>query len=168
MRWEALFRDLEAQFDHEELERVRVEAAERTRGERASTVLAARIAATRGSRLSVELLDGSRVGGNVADSASEWVLLLDGRRERLVPLAAVASIEGLARRSDVMSKVESALPITSALRALSRDRTRVQVRAGASRTGVISAVGSDHLDLTTDGGTMMVIPLTSLREVSAA
>jgi len=168
MRWEALFRDLEAQAENDEHEHLRAQAAERTRGERATTVLAARIAATRGDVLAIELRDGSRVTGTVVDAGGEWVLLRDGMRERLVPLHASAAFEGLSRRSDMLSRVEGALPITSALRALSRDRARVQVRAGGSRTGVIGAVGRDHLDLSTDAGATVVIPIAAVYEVSSA
>lgn len=165
MRWEALFRDLEAQASAQEDEQWMQEVGERARGERLSVSIAARIAAARGCAIRVVLRDGSRAHGEVLDSGREWVLLADGGRQRLLALGAVSMVEALPRRADRLTAVESRLTIARTLRALSRERSRVTVRAGVELSGVIVAVGEDHLDLVTDSGAAATVPLTAILEV---
>ncbi|WP_084105854.1 hypothetical protein [Demequina sp. NBRC 110056] len=168
MRWDALFRDLEAQAVELEASDWRAEVAQRTRGERASIELAARVAAARGRELSLSLRDGSRARGVLTDSGGEWLLLDDSGRERLVPAAAIAGIVGLPARAEQLSAVEERLTIASALRALSRDRARVQVRCGVDLVGMIERVGADHLDLAAEPqGSVTTVPLSGLLEVAS-
>lgn len=168
MRWEALFRDLEAQAQAQEDEHWRQEVAERSRGERSSVSLAARVAAARGAQISAVLRDGSRVRGEVLESGGDWMLLGDAGRQRVVALAAVVVVEDLPRRSEVLSAVESRLTVARTLRGLSRERARVRVRATVELTGVIAAVGQDHLDLVTEAGASAAIPLGAILEVVSA
>ncbi|GIG55409.1 hypothetical protein [Demequina activiva] len=166
MRWEALFRDLEAQADAQADEQWRHEVAERTRGERASVTVAARVAAARGGSVSAVLRDGTRVSGVLVDSGGDWALVTDGGRQHLVSLASVAVLDGLPRRADVLSAVESRLSIAHALRALSRERARVAVRTGVEVAGVIVGVGADHINVLTDAGVTTTVPLASILEVA--
>lgn len=168
MRWEALFRDLEAQAQAHEDAQWMHEVGERARGERLSVSLASRIAAARGQHIGLGLRDGSRVRGEVLDSGSDWVLLDDAGRQRLVAAGSISVITGLTRRADQLTAVESRLTIARTLRALSRERSRVTIRAGVEVSGVISAVGEDHLDLATDAGAATTIPLAAIVEVVSA
>ena len=168
MRWEALFRDLEAQLEGEADEAWRQEVAERTRGERMASTVAARLAASRGLPVVLTAADGSRMRGTVRESGSDWALLDDAGRERLVPTARLAALDGLARRADILSEVEARLTMSRTLRALSRDRAHVRIRAGVEWTGVIAAVAADHLDLTVDGGADVCVPLAAIVEVVSA
>lgn len=165
MQWEDLIADLEAQMDSAQEGDWRAEVAERTRGERASILLAERVAAGRGAGVRVTLRGGARVGGTVVDSGSDWMLLGEQSRRRLVPLAAAAVIEGLPQRTHALSRVEERLSLASTLRALARDRARVRISAGVDLTGVIAAVGADHVDLATEARQEVTVPLTAIVEV---
>ncbi|WP_084038267.1 hypothetical protein [Demequina sp. NBRC 110053] len=168
MRWDALFRDLEGQALAQEESQWRREVAERTRGERATVALAARIAAARGTAVAVDLADGSRIAGDLVDSGGQWLLLDDDGLQRLVPLASVAAIAGLPRRADALTAVEERLTLSHALRALSRDRARVSVRCGVEVVGVIHDVGADHIDIQADAPReVRTVPIASIVEVSA-
>jgi hypothetical protein len=70
-------------------------------------------------------------------------------RRALVPLAAVAAVDGLATHAaPAAGVVESRLGLGHALRALARDRVVVRVRTGGTDlTGRIERVGADHVDL---------------------
>jgi hypothetical protein len=168
MRWEALFRDLEAQAVGREGEQWRAEVAERTRGERAEVTFAARIAAARTMQVALTLRDGARVGGVVTDSGQDWVLLDDAGRQRVVALAAVAAATGLPARADALTRLEQRLSLARTLRALSRDRVRVRVRAGVEVVGLIAAVGADHIDVVTEGAASTItVPIAAIGEVSS-
>ena len=150
MRWEGLFDDLAAQWDAEERRDRDAEVADRTRRDRAAVALLERLAAHRGARLGVRLRAGVSLEGEVSDLGRDWLLLrLDtGRREALVPLAAVTALAGLPGRSGPVGSARR-FGLGYALRALSRDRAVVRVTdvAGRTTTGTIDAVGADAVDL---------------------
>lgn len=150
----------------------RAEVAERTRGERTGIDLPSRIAAAQGASLSIVLSDGTVLAGVVTDSAHAWLLLVDaGGREHLVPMAAIASVDGLSGAAHHVTEVERRLGISHALRALSRDRARVQVRTRGSEThGVIAAVFGDHIDLVTDAPHRhrLAVPTAAIIEVASS
>lgn len=169
MRWEALFSDLEGQMDAARDGEWRAEVSERTRGERGAVDLASRIAAARGSDVSLVLGDGERVAGTVADSGQEWVLVVDaGARQHLVAIAAVATISGLRGAAHHVTEVERRLGISHVLRALSRDRARVRVRTiGGEVHGIIAAVLADHIDVIAEPSDprRIAVPIAALTEV---
>ena len=149
MRWEDLFADLESQWDAEQRRELDAEVADRTRRERATVTLGDRLAGAGAAPVSVTLRDGSRIGGRVADVGDGWFLLGEpGRVTCLVPMAAVVSVTGLAARA-VEGSVGRRFGLGYALRAVSRDRAVVRVTdaTGATCTGTIDAVGSDHVEL---------------------
>ena len=172
MRWDALFDDLEGQMAAAHDDDWRAEVSERTRGERAAVDLPARIAGAQGTSVSVVLSDGEVLLGVVTDSAHAWVLLVDeGGREHLVPMAAIASISGLSGAAHHVTAVERRLGLSHALRALSRDRARVRVRTRGSEThGVIAAVYADHIDLMTDAHHRhpVAVPIAGIVEVASS
>ena len=174
MRWDSLFADLvgqlEAGLGAEQAELV----AELTRAERAGVALADRFRAHRGP-LRLTLVNGESLAGEVTDAGPEWFLLTDGPREHLVVLAAVASAGGLTERVALPDREGRAgLGITTALRALARDRQIVRIAArGAELIGMVAAVGADHLDLSIVSGDTrrptgerVTVPLPSLIRVT--
>lgn len=148
MRWDDLFADLEARLAAQHAAELGATVAERTRAERAAVELAGRLLAHRGA-VEVVLRRGDSVSGEVADAAPAWVLLEDGPREHLVPIAAIAVIVGL---GDVTvgdaGPVLNRLGLGHALRGVAQDRSMVRVLvAGLTVSGRVDAVGADHLDL---------------------
>lgn len=174
MRWDDLFADLAGQLEAG-LGAERAElVAELTRAERAGIALADRCRAHRGS-LRLTLTDGELLTGEVADAGPDWLLLASPPHEHLVPLTAVVSAAGLTER--VASPEGAALArlgITSALRALARDRQVVRVVAvGTEIIGMVAAVGADHLDVAPMAsdtmrptGERVTVPLRALVRVS--
>jgi hypothetical protein len=173
-RWSALFADLVAQLDAAAAAERDGAVAELTRAEQASVPLADRLRAAVGQAVRVELRDGDVVEGRLAHVAQEW-FQLDARTatrrvQHLVPTAAVATFAGLRPQATPSTTRTDALGLGSALRALQRDRRRVQVRTAAGTVvGRIDRVGRDHLDLTAvDGarGSVRVVTFDALLRVS--
>lgn len=180
MRWEGLFDDLDAQWEAEERRDRDAEVADRTRRERAGVTLHARLAAHRGRRLRLSVRAAGPVDGEITDLGDGWVLLAasPGRREALVPLAAVTSVTGLGVGA-VEERTTRRFGLGYALRALSRDRAVVRVTDidGAVVVGTIDAVGADALDLaehppevprrTTNVTAVRIIPLAAVALVES-
>jgi hypothetical protein len=169
-----LFADLEAQLDAAVVAEREGAVAELTRAEQASVTLADRLRAAVGQSVRAELRDGDVVEGRLAHAAHEW-FQIDARTaprrvQHLVPTAAVATFAGLGSRAEPSTARTDALGLGTALRALQRDRSRVQVRTDAGTVvGRIDRVGRDHLDLTAvEGarGTVRVVPFVALLRVS--
>lgn len=149
VRWETLFADLEAQLTAAERAEADAEVAELTRGQWARTALADRLRASAGQPLRLVLAGGERVAGSCADIAPEWLTLAGEAGPVLVPLHAVAWVDGLGRSvAPPAGQVLRRLGLGAALRALARDRAGVRVlTSGGTVTGTIDRVGADHLDL---------------------
>ena len=174
MRWDALFGDLELQLEAAQAQSQKRDVADLTRAERASVRLLDRLRAAVGREVRITLRSGS-VAGALSDVGTGWVLVHD-TRERLVPLAAITSIEGLgAASAPEPSVVVRRLGLGHALRAIARDRSVVQLAAGAGLlTGRIDAVGADHVDLALvhpdsarPTGELAVVPFGNLDLVSS-
>jgi hypothetical protein len=157
MRWEALFGDLEGQLDAERQADLRAEVADRTRAEWSALSLLDRLRGQPGQELTCWLLDGRQVGGRLAETGDDWILLddtpVDGLgAELLVPVRAVTSIAGLGPPAAPERRAPTGrrLPLTVILRGLARDRARVRVALIGSDQliGRVGRVGSDHLELT--------------------
>jgi hypothetical protein len=150
MRWEALFADMEGQLEAANAADLLAGVPDLTRAERATVTLTGRLRAARAGTLVVRVRGGELVSGSVLDVAEQWVLLGDGSRRALVPLAAVTGVRGLepASRPDT-GTVARRLGLGHALRALARDRAAVRVVTGGGDTaGRLDRVGADHVDLT--------------------
>jgi len=149
MRWELLFADLEALADEVEREPFDADVADRARAERAALTLADRLRGHVGAAVVLRLLGGDRVRARLVDVGADWALL-DDAGQVVVPLAAVAGVEGLSRlASTSRAALDRRVRLGIVLRRLSRDRTpvRVVLLDGAVLTGTIDRVGADHLDL---------------------
>jgi hypothetical protein len=174
VRWDALFGDLEAQARAQSAAEADALVSEMTRAEHATMTLADRFRAGIGSVVTLELLDGAPLRGVVREAVDEWVLLQGVRPEpasrHLVPLAAIAGVQGLARQAAPSTSRRDTLGLGPVLRTLQRDRARVTVRTlGGVVGGRIGRVGRDHLDIDVldDRGTRLV-PFTALLVVSEA
>ncbi|WP_377643850.1 hypothetical protein [Oryzobacter terrae] len=158
MRWDRLFADLEGQLAAGERRELDDEVAERTRRERALVPLADRLAQLPGSSVTIGLVGGRRLEGELADLGDGWMLLRTAGRDVLVPLSVLAAVtrhavpgpEGPPSRGGDVAASARRFGLGSALRALSRDRATVAVHlvgVQAALVGTIDAVGADHLDL---------------------
>ena len=100
MRWEALFGDLEAQAEQLAAAELQAEVADRTRREHGLLRLVDRLRETEGHPLALTVNGAGVVHGRLLDAGTDWLLLDEtGRREVLVPLAAVLGVTGIGARS---------------------------------------------------------------------
>ena len=146
MRWSDLFDDLEAQVTRAEREAFEDEVRERSQSERAAVELGAVLAASEGVCVRVTLTDGQVVSGDVVDCAAQWLHIAEGSREWLVPVWAIAQLDGAAAGAAAPGVIAARLTLGHALRALAEDASAVLVhtRSGQVR-GRIAAVGADYL-----------------------
>lgn len=127
--------------------------------------LVARVPAATGSRLRVGLTDGSEIVGLLRRSGTGWLLLDVGEDAWLVPVAAVALVEGLG----VGSVPESArsrtdrLSIGSVLRRLAEDDHPCVLRLLGGRTvhGTLIRVGADFV-VVRSGEVELDVPFAAL------
>lgn len=148
MRWEGLFADLEGQMAAEERRELDSEVAERTRRERALLDLTARLGAGVGRPLSLTLVGGRILDGDLLDVGDGWLLLGDGARDLLVPHPALAAVVGLPQQARD-PRTARRFGLGYALRALARDRATVALDLGGelAMVGTIDVVAADHLVL---------------------
>ncbi len=140
---------MELQVDALDAEARTAQVAELTRAERSSVHLVDRLRAGVGSPVEVLVRTGARLGGDLLDVGGTWLLLQDGRREHLVPTAALVTVGGIpAVAAAATSSPLRRLGLGHALRALARDRCVVRVdTAGGTVVGRLDAVGADHVDV---------------------
>ena len=155
MRWDRLFRDLEAQLEMADAAELDAEVSDRTRRESALVALVDRALGAAGSRVSVRTAGTGVVQGVLLDVGSEWLLLAeDGGREALLPLPAVLSLSGLGLPTAVPGgPVFTRLGLAAALRAIARDRAAVSVGLvdGSVLTGTVDRVGADFVEVSVHG-----------------
>lgn len=151
MRWQELFADLEGQArSFEQAEHVS-EVADRTRAELAQIGLVNRLRAGLGGPLSLVVSGAGEVAGTLRRVGADW-LLVSCPDEVIVPLAAITMVRDLPPRAlspQGVSAVASRVAMTSALRAVARDRCVVSatLRDGAVVVGTPDRIGLDFLDL---------------------
>lgn len=164
MRWEALFADLEAQWDAEEEAAWRADVAARERSERASVAWSDRAAASVGDPVRVRVSDSTVVVGRVVDVADQWILLAeDDGSEVVVVSAAIDAIEGLHHATARSGEVQRRLTLGHVLRRVARDRARVTVvTRSVSVIGTIASVGADHVDVTDRGQPASTVPMAAI------
>ncbi len=157
MRWEGLFRDLEAQLEAAESAAAEAEVADRTRRESATVALVDRALGAAGSRVAVRVLGAGAVDGVLKEVGAQWLLVEeDGGRDALVALPAVLSLAGLTAWSappGAGGQVFARLGLGSALRGIARDRAPVSVWLldGSVVSGTVDRVGADFLEVSTHG-----------------
>lgn len=155
MRWDELFRDLEAQLEAASATELAAEVADRSRREAATLTWVDRAREATGARVSVRVSGAGVVDGVLREVGSQWLLVEEeARRDALVPAAAVLAVGGLTSRSAVpgtAGHVVSRLGLGSALRGLARDRAPVSVSLvdGSVVDGTVDRVGQDFLEVST-------------------
>ena len=148
MRWEALFADLQAQWDAARRAEDEARVADLAEVEMGRTFLADRLRARRNDTVTLRLSDGSEVAGLVLDAAPQWLLLRTGPRRCVVPVTAVAAAWPLGAVAPEPGPVERKLGVGHVLRAVAREGAAVRIRsAGLEVRGRIVRVGADHLDV---------------------
>jgi hypothetical protein len=151
VRWEGLFADLEGQLAADGRRELDSEVAERTRRERALVDLGARLAASVGTQVAVDLTGGRRVTGRLVDHGAGWLLLADpasGGREVLLTRPGVVAVTGLATGAEP-ARAARRFGLGYALRALARDRATVALvlAGGGELVGTVDVGGADPLVL---------------------
>ncbi|WP_188667524.1 hypothetical protein [Tersicoccus solisilvae] len=154
MRWDALFEDLQSQWESLQDRARESEIAERTRIDQQSVTLAGRLRASTGAHVRTLQADGDMVTGVVGFTGADWVCLRSGPQDVILAVGWCRSWEGLHRATaPPPTSVGDRLSLASALRGLSRDRALVTatLAAGQPSTAVrgrIERVGRDFVDLT--------------------
>jgi hypothetical protein len=175
VRWDALFADLEAQWEAAEAAELSAEVADRSRREAARLRLVDRLAANVGVAATTRLVNGDVVVGEITSYGPDWALVLDETaRSVLLPAASILWVTGLGRMSADPSRpanVESKLDLRFALRRLVRDRGDVLISFidGTRMTGSLVRVGADFVEVSESGSrtdvvrrTVRTVPLTAL------
>ena len=153
LRWESLFRDLEAQLAQAQRVELEAEVADRTRSERGQLHLVHRLRPAVGAAVTISTLGAGTLRGRLAEVGAEWVVLDEGPgRQALIPLSAVSAVGGLGRLSASPGKegqVWLRLGLSAALRAVARDRQPVQclLQDATTLNGTVDAVGGDFFEL---------------------
>jgi hypothetical protein len=128
MGWEDLvLADLSGEFDASQRAGRMAEAADVVEAEAATRSLASRWRQMAGARLSLTLLDGDEVAGEVLEANDNWLLLAEGPRRALVPADAVALVRGLGRSGPEAGGVVDRLSFASALRRIAEESATVRV-----------------------------------------
>jgi len=165
MRWSDLFDDLEAQVTRAERDEFEEDVRERARTERADISLGAVLAASEGARVRITLTDGSTVAGEVVDCAAQWLHVGEGAREWLVPVWAIAELDGVATGAGEPGFVAARLTLGHALRALAEDESEVLVHTVSGQLrGGIAAVGANYVAIAPG----RIVPFAAILTVAPA
>ncbi|WP_322778663.1 hypothetical protein [Frankia sp. Cas4] len=160
MRWEALFADLEMQWEAAQAAELDAELVDRSRREVAYLRLLDRLRPAVGSSLRIGVLVGGRegeagqvLGGRLAVLGMDWLLLQESAaQEVLVPFRSVLWVRGLTAVSAQPGHegpLAVRLDLPYALRGVVRDRSvcSVVVLDGTAVTGTIDRVGADFVEV---------------------
>jgi hypothetical protein len=170
VRWEQLFDDLEGQVEAAEAADLDSELRDRARAERARLRTVDRLRGSVGRPLDVRLRNSERERGTLRRVGSDWLLVETAPgREALIPLAVVIAVGGLSNRSAEPGSegpVLARLDLRHALRALTRDRSRVGLVLDRDvlLSGFLERIGADHLELADVPGStdLQLVPLAAL------
>lgn len=164
MRWERLFRELEAQAGDLDVQERDALVEELREGEWAETSWRSLV----GGAVVLDVLGVGRVGGSCALVNEQIIQLQDGRAEHVVSSTAVVAVISSERRAGPTSAVTSALGWGHLLRALRAEGEPVRMRmvGGASHDGVIDVVGADFVRLREESGRDRVVTFAGLAMVS--
>lgn len=151
MRWAALFGDLESRLAAGLAAAERDAAWEYAEAERSQLGLGDRLRGAQGAAIRLVTRGGQRFSGVVAQVGADYILLEEGRRTWLIPLAALAHLRVPPRAREGGGGVAAKLGLAHALRALRRagQSVRVVVATGEVVAGDLVWVGRDHVDVAT-------------------
>jgi hypothetical protein len=152
MRLDALFEDLESQFDALRDGDLYGEVADRIRAEVGRITVLDRLRGAVGTVVRVELAHAEPVQGTLSRVGKDCLLLEAERREEwLIPVTALAAVHGLGPWAEpAEGAVAAKLGLAHLLRGIARDRSPVTLYGAAGAhpvTGTIDRVGADFLEI---------------------
>ncbi|GAA1616155.1 hypothetical protein GCM10009789_82740 [Kribbella sancticallisti] len=150
MRLEALFADLESQFEAMQDGDLFGEVAERIRAEVGKITVLDRLRGAVGTVVRVELTHAAPVQGTLSRVGKDCLLLEGDRYEEwLIPDTALTAIHGLGPWAEAAEgAVAAKLGLAHLLRGIARDRSPVTLFCGSNPvTGTIDRVGADFLEI---------------------
>ena len=150
MRWDALFADLESQFEALQEGDLYGEVADRVRAEVGKITVLDRLRGAVDTVVRVELIDAEPVQGMVTRVGKDCLLIETERYEEwLIPVAALVAVHRLGPWAEpAVGAVEGKLGLAHLLRGIARDRSPVTLYCGGNPiTGTIDRVGADFLEL---------------------
>jgi len=147
------------------------ELGDRARAEYAAVTLAGRLLASVDRELTLDVRGVGAVAGTLQRVGPDWCLLGGGRRAWVVRLEHVLTVEGASERSvpEVARSPLTRLGVGSVLRGLadSGDRCLVRTADGASYDVVVSRVGRDFVEVVSEQGRLLLVPLAGVAAVRA-
>ncbi len=150
MRLEALFADLESQFEALQDGDLFGEVADRIRAEVGKITVLDRLRGAVGTVVRVELTRAAPVQGTLSRVGKDCLLLEAERYEEwLIPDTALAAVHGLGPWAEPADgAVAAKLGLAHLLRGIARDRSPVTLFCGDHAvTGTIDRVGADFLEI---------------------
>ena len=151
MRWDALFADLESQFEAMQESDLYGEVADRIRAEVGKITVLDRLRGAVDTVIRVELVDAEPVRGMLTRVGKDCVLIeTEWHEEWLIPVAALVAVHRLGPWAEQASgAVEGKLGLAHLLRGIARDRSPVTLfcSGGGPVSGTIDRVGADFLEL---------------------
>jgi hypothetical protein len=152
-RWQALFADLDSQFDAEERREAEFELADRIRHELGRLSLVDRLRGSCDRVLRLGVRGCAPMTGVVADVGPDWVLVGDGVTDLVVATSAIVWVDGLGGPGEPASGIAWATPdLRRLIRGLAQERAAVVVALvdGPAYRGVFAGVFADHVELACD------------------
>jgi hypothetical protein len=177
MGWEdqvdRLLDDLEQQAEGLALVERDALVAEQRPGEYAGVDLAARVHASVGVDVRLQVRGVGPLTGRVTRAGDGWLLLTGNGQDAVVRIAALTGARGLSPRavSGTARAVAARLGLASALRGVAQDRSEVSVHLvdGSTRTGVLGRVGADFVEVAASPGAgardLEIVPFAALSAV---
>jgi hypothetical protein len=155
VRWEALFADLEAQWEAAEDADLAAEVADRSRRELGYLRLLDRLRPAVGRQLRVDVAgQHAALTGRLLALGVDWLLAADEQAgvETLVPLRSVLAVRGLggqAAHPGHEGRVGARLDLRHVLRGIVRDRSQclLVLLDGRTVNGTLDRIGADFVDL---------------------
>ena len=175
MAWEedlfALFDDLESQAEAAYARDREAELVDRRRAEYAEVTFAARLMASLGRAVTLEVRGIGPLHGTLERVATGWLLLSAGAVDWVVRQDAVGSLIGASERAvpAVAWPAVARLGLGSALRRLAESGERCWVHRvdGQRHEGVVRRVGQDFLELAGDAGRVTLVPFAVVAAVQS-
>lgn len=157
----ALFDDLEAQAAAGYAAEREAELADRSRAEYQQVTLAARLMASVGRDVVVDVRGVGSVTGVLERVAAGWLLVAGPAQDWVVRSDAVSAVVGASERAlpEVAWPAAARLGLGSALRRIadSGERCVVHQVDGSRQEGVVRRVGADFVELVTGGAGRVVL-----------
>ncbi|TDD58381.1 hypothetical protein E1263_19370 [Kribbella antibiotica] len=149
MQWDALFEDLESQFEALQEGDLYGEVADRIRAEVGKITVLDRLRGAVDTVVRIELSGTEPLQGLLTRVGKDCLLIEAGREEWLIPVGALVAVHRLGPWAEpAVGAVAGKLGLAHLLRGIARDRSPVTVFCGGLPiTGTIDRVGADFLEV---------------------